>query len=121
MEHLEVDTITRTDQLTEHVLGYMIDGWIEREKAQSLISLSYDERVIVTGQIESLADTGVSGGEAQRAKWAVNILGREVLSETARTVFIETASLSPRIEIKEGLGPRFGCYGRHSSPFTTGW
>lgn len=111
---------------SDHLLNFVINGWMPGKTAEELIGLPYEERQTLSTQIIEVTDGGAGNGDIlesqqKRASWAAGILGRETLSETAQTVFVETAAVRPVSGIKLGLGERFGTPGRHSSSDTTDW
>lgn len=105
----------------DHLLGFVIDGWLTEQSAKELTQLSYEDRQLLSTQIQEISESDTSSGEQQRAEWVAGILARDVLSETARTVFVETASLRPQRGRKQGLSTRAWSGGRHSSPETSDW
>jgi hypothetical protein len=118
---LEAPIACPEEYYAEQLLNFVIDGWIEEETARELTKLPYEIRGQLSSQVREVSDTDSACGDQQRAQWATGILGREMLSQAAKTVFIETASLRPERGHKQGLGGRVWTCGRHSSPDTYDW
>lgn len=117
----EAASVCPVDYHVDQLLGFVIDGWLTEQAAKELTKLPHIDRASLSANILGVSESDTSSGEQQRAEWAAGILARETLSQTARTVFVETASLRPQRERKQGLGSRAWTDGRHSSPETSAW
>lgn len=119
-------TTTTTEESTETrdaeaALNYIADGWISEPTAKELANSAIERRQVLAAEIIALAETGLDEGELNRAQWMAGILCREELTQTAKTVFVETTSLKTYSGRKAGLGDRAFTSGRHSSGYTSGW
>lgn len=120
-EQLVVPELKQRQQMAEAALGYIIGGWIAECVAKELADAPIEVRRAIASDLQALSETDLEPGEQNRAQWTARLLCREELTQGAKTIFIETASLPKVTGRKGGLGERAFTSGRHSSGDTSGW
>ncbi len=109
------------DSLEDEVLRYVIHGWMKQAPAEQLCALPLEERTVLVETVTDLTEQELEAGQTNRAEWVARMLGRDEVTSSTRSVFVQTVKTKPEVGRKSGLGDRAFTTGRHSSGDTSGW